>query len=510
MKLSDRFMAVFAGYNKAYGTHGELKKKTSSNKLEQKTSSLTKREKLNVSVWEEHLAGKVSLGVIPIRENGTCSWGCIDIDVYENFNPGALAQKLAQMELPLLVCRSKSGGAHVFVFFKKPIQAERVQEKLREIAAALGYGRSEIFPKQTHFLAERGDLGSWLNMPYFGGKTTTRYGYDAAGAAVSPDKFLEMAVHNSQEIEDFEALKMHSQEDRDFKKGPPCLQYLTQQGFPEGTRNKGLFNLGVFAKKANPETWESTINEYNQRFLQPPLAASEVQGIIKQLAKKEYFYTCSDQPICTFCNSAVCKQREFGIDSSESMPTFSSLSKLDTDEPIWFLDVEGGGRLELTTDELQDQRRFQRVCMNRLNMMTPVMKLVSWQKIVNNLMEDLIIIQAPGDVSIRGQFFELLESFCTQRAKASVKEEIMRGKPWTEEDGSRHWFRLQDLANFLNINSFKYYTRSKITARLREIGGQSKYVNFNRKGSANAWNIPAFEISEEGLLIPKFGKEIEI
>ena len=28
--------------------------------------------------------------------------------------------------------------------------------------------------------------------------------------------------------------------------GPPCLQFLTSKGFPEGTRNNGLFNIGIF------------------------------------------------------------------------------------------------------------------------------------------------------------------------------------------------------------------------------------------------------------------------
>jgi hypothetical protein len=510
MKLSDRFLAVFAGYPNAYGTHGELKKKSSGNKLDQKGSSKTVRAKVTNKLWDAHLDGKVGLGIIPIREDGTCTWGCIDIDIYENFNPGALAQKIATLKIPMIVCRSKSGGAHVFVFFNRPSPADRVQEKLREIAASLGYGNSEIFPKQTHFLSERGDLGSWLNMPYFGGADTTRYAFNGEGKSISPDKFLEMAVNGTVEIDEFEKVDLPVISDKIFKKGPPCLQYLTEQGFPEGTRNGGLFNLGVFAKKAHPESWEAEMNTYNQRFLNPPLGGAEVQGIVAQLKKKTYFYTCTDQPICTFCNSAVCKNREFGIDASTSMPHFSSLSKLDTDEPIWFIDVEGGGRLELTTEELQDQKRFQRVCMNRLNMMTPVMKNDSWQKLVNDLMDGLTIIEAPGDVSVRGQFYELLESFCTQRAKANLKEEIMRGKPWTEDDGSRHWFRLQDLSKFLDMNSFKYYTRSKITARLKEIGGESKYVNFNRKGSANAWHIPAFTISEEGLLVPKMGNDDEI
>lgn len=35
--------------------------------------------------------------------------------------------------------------------------------------------------------------------------------------------------------------------DEEIKDGPPCLQALMRQGFPEGTRNNGLFNIGVYS-----------------------------------------------------------------------------------------------------------------------------------------------------------------------------------------------------------------------------------------------------------------------
>jgi hypothetical protein len=43
-------------------------------------------------------------------------WGCIDIDSYAGFDHQKLINKIKQFKLPLVVCRSKSGGAHVFLF----------------------------------------------------------------------------------------------------------------------------------------------------------------------------------------------------------------------------------------------------------------------------------------------------------------------------------------------------------------------------------------------------------
>jgi len=101
--------------------------------------------------WEEHLAGKRSLGIIPIDENNQCRWGCIDIDQYP-LDHKLLVEKIRRMKLPLIVCRSKSGGAHCFLFTVTPIDAKDMQTTLQQVSAALGYGGSEIFPKQVKLI----------------------------------------------------------------------------------------------------------------------------------------------------------------------------------------------------------------------------------------------------------------------------------------------------------------------------------------------------------------------
>ena len=128
-----------------------------------------------------------------------------------------------------------------------------MQDKLREISAGLGYGGVEIFPKQREVLVDRGDLGSWLNMPYFEGENSLRYAFDTKGEALSIDGFIEHIEKRSLSLEELLELEVPLLDD--MKDGPPCLQVLLKQGFPEGTRNNGLFNVGVYLKKAIPENW---------------------------------------------------------------------------------------------------------------------------------------------------------------------------------------------------------------------------------------------------------------
>ena len=60
-----------------------------------------------------------------------------------------LSKRVKGFSFPLVTFRSKSGGAHLFLFAKEFIPASLMQSKLKAMADALGYAGSEIFPKQT-------------------------------------------------------------------------------------------------------------------------------------------------------------------------------------------------------------------------------------------------------------------------------------------------------------------------------------------------------------------------
>ena len=136
-----------------------------------------------------HLDGERPLGIIAIREDSTCLWGAVDIDKYD-LDHAQLVRDLAELGAPAIVCKTKSGGAHVYLFFSEPIPAQTVIDKLRELASALGHGDAEIFPKQAQVLLERGDLGNWLNMPYFDSRRTERYAVESDGRGMSVEMFL--------------------------------------------------------------------------------------------------------------------------------------------------------------------------------------------------------------------------------------------------------------------------------------------------------------------------------
>ena len=127
MELAARFHSLFAGNDRAHGTFTVSADRATDGKKTGQARVL--REPPTTDLWAKHLKGESGLGIIPIKDNNCCHWGAIDIDVY-NLDHSALIKQVEKNKLPGIVCRSKSGGAHLFFFFDKEVPAEDLQPKL--------------------------------------------------------------------------------------------------------------------------------------------------------------------------------------------------------------------------------------------------------------------------------------------------------------------------------------------------------------------------------------------
>ena len=506
----DKFMAIFDGLKEAYG-YFKIETREASGKSKGKAGIL--REPRTKKLWEGHLSGKgIGMGIIPINADNMCKWGCVDIDQYP-LDHKILIEKIRRMKLPIVVCRSKSGGAHCFLFSKDWVEAKDMQNALRNIAAALGYGESEIFPKQIKLNLERGDVGNFLNLPYYDAEGGLRYAFLDDGTSATLDEFYELYDTYCQTPEQITKLQIGSSGESDLlRDGPPCLQILCQSGFSEGGRNNGLFSIGVYLRKAYPDSWESEILRYNMEFFSPPLPLPEVNVVAKQVQRKDYAYKCNDAPINSHCNKELCRTRKFGIGAAVAGATIANLRKYNSTPPVWFMDVNGEP-LELDTDALMNQMTFQRACMEQLNFMPRSMAKQQWESRIGTLLTEMrdnesAIIEVAQDASISGQFYDYLEEFCRHLQQAQDREEILLRRPWTDEEQGKTFFRLKDFEAFLRKNKFFEYKSHRIAQRLRDINGGSMVLKI--KGRAvRVWQIPAFAVADVDLKSPEFGNERE-
>jgi hypothetical protein len=496
LSLAQSFRKLFAGLDTAYGIYDLSAARVDENG-KRTGRAVTKRGAVTDELWDLHLSGKEGLGIIPIRATNDAVFGAIDVDVYSGLQHQGLVAKLARFGIPMTVCRTKSGGAHLYLFSKVPVPAVVVRAKLSEIATLMGFGDCEIFPKQNAISAE--ECGNWINIPYFGGTRGMRYAVDLSGNALSPEQFLELAATSAVDEAWFDKKIVIV---GDFSDGPPCLQALAQAGYPPGTRNNGLYAIGVYLKQAQPDTWQNDLDICNHKYMQPPLLMSEVQGTIKSLGKKDYHYQCQQQPLLAHCNSVVCRTRKFGVGNNGTagrFPTLGGLIKLETDPPVWFWSLEGK-KVTLTTQELQDPAAFQRACINSINMMPAMPSKPVWTAAVQRALETLTIVEAPPDASAEGLFWEHVERFCTGRSQALNLGEITLGKPFTKD--GRTYFRMNDLLDYLTRRKFMEYKAPKIAALLNEVGAQHHFSIISGHGT-NYWSLVEFAKSKEPLEVPK-------
>lgn len=491
-------MSLFEGWGQNYGSY------KLTGELDERGKALGTAHSLagpvTVELWHDHLVGKQGLGIIPITDKSKVKFAAIDVDEYP-LDLTAIAMNVREAQLPLVTCRTKSGGVHLYLFLSDWTPAKFVQAKMREMAAHLGYGNSEIFPKQVTILAERGDVGQWINMPYFDADKTTRYAVNELGKKLDIREFVKFAMSRVTSAEVLATLLPRDNTLDPLTEGPPCLNALAARGFPLGTRNNGLFNLGIYAQKSSPDNWEDKLREYNSKFMQPPLSPAEVDGAIKSLRKsKGYNYTCKQQPICSYCNVGKCRTMKFGVGMMNiGMPKFGTLCKIATNPPIWFVDVEGGARVELETEDLQYVKKFQNKCMASLSIMPPLVKNEVWSEIIGKLMEDVTTIEVPEEATPKGMLRQYLEDFCTSRVQAKTPDELILGKPWVSKE--RTYFRMKDFMAFLDRNKFREFGMNRVAVYLQDWKCDKHFFNIKGKG-VNVYSVPNFARQTEGFDIP--------
>ncbi len=142
------FMGLFQGRTDAFGTG----------------DGPVERRPLTPAAYMAHLAGEPpGLGVFPMRDDNKVLFAAIDLDE-PNFELARTMQKLIPGQS--WVERSRSGNAHVWVFFEKPCPAWAARTILRGATESVGRPDVEIFPKQDGL--RKGGIGNYINLPYHG------------------------------------------------------------------------------------------------------------------------------------------------------------------------------------------------------------------------------------------------------------------------------------------------------------------------------------------------------
>lgn len=460
-----------------------------------------------------HFIGKVGVGAVPILDTNDCHWAVIDIDNHgeEEDTPIApIDQIVIERSLPLVVCRSKSGGIHAYIFFSDPQPAVRVRNLLKDYASIIGYPDAEIYPKQNTIKVGREtgrrQLGNGVNLPYFYLGDTNRYAY-RNNKKLDINEFIALAHKLRLSNAEFSQLIL-----RDHVDAPPCIQRMFTEGVQAGSRNEAAFHIGVYLRKAYPESAEAKLREINNVVFSSPLPRQELLRTIASSKNPDYGYRCSIDPQHSLCDRPTCLTRKYGVTVSEAevadayakIPEFTDLVKIMSDPVRWEMKIDGKMVCGISTSQLLEWRFMREVIADKLTRIVPMVKNGEWERILNKAMEEVRIIDAPDDASINGVIRNRLKDFAARADLMSHGTDpadrmaLTRGLPCVQVyDGERVvMFRSQDFVQYLKRTRSEELKGVGLWLAVRDIGVRHTKIRVGEH-SVNVWMFPVDELQQE-------------
>lgn len=485
-----RFAQLFAGRTDCYGRYTVTEQRTDG---KQKGRGSTVREQVTGDTYAAHLAGRMRIGLVPIRVDATVSWFAGDIDDYK-VNITDVERKCQQHNIPVVVCRSKSGGAHIHCFVRGSLAAETAIKLMRHWVTLLGYPKAEVFPKQAEVTEET--FGNWINLPYHNAEKPDAYAIHD-GEKLSLEEFEQLADARSATADELAELagdlgKQKKDAARSPLAGaPPCVEKMFADGITEGGRNNALTQIGIFFLKSDGDNWRERLMESNYKVFEEPLPLDEVQQIMRNVAKAKYEYLCNLEPMCSLCDKEACKQRKWGVGPQRGIEyddgEIDRIIKINSDPPIYFV-VFNGTSIRMETDQLLSPAKFRRRVFEVTGQLIPPMKERAHEARIQAAKTE--VEAAPQEVNQTGQILEAFHEWCEVHVpNARTLNEVLRGNPYYDAEKRAVIFRAHDL-----VSAFKRQKKFNIADRdvwsaLRELGCQNKPISIDGK-DVKVWLFP--------------------
>lgn len=498
----------------------------SSGRWEPKTGRMyTEYAALTNADFEAHVTGKYGVGAVPILDDDTCTWAAIDIDNHdtdEDVPIKAIDEVIVSQKLPLVPCRSKSGGVHVYLFLTKPQPATTVRIFMGKWAAQLGYPKAEVFPKQGKLSLDKDgkrQLGNWLNLPYAEAAKTQRYAV-YGGKMLSLEQFIARAENVRLGEEGFRTTSA-----AEHPEAPPCIQKIYAHGIQQGMRNEALYNITVYHRKRNPDGYALDANEANTTVFERALPKQEATRTINSAGRPDYGYRCNEEPIRSLCDRTTCLKRKFGItpadieriDTVEALPLFTGLVKYMSEPIRWEFKIDGVRVTNVSTFQLLDFKMIKEMIAERLTKVVPSLKNVEWERILQPLMKDARIVSTPDEASVAGVIRDRLREFAARTDLLSLgqnnddRKALLRGMPVViSYEGERQvMFRAQDFVNFLKRTKSEELKGVNLWFAVRDVGVNHTKLRVGDY-NINLWYLPVNVVLEHQAPVeaPKFKSEL--
>ena len=506
--MIDKFINIFEGLSSAYG---QFRKDNNRLAVKVEGKSFIEKKPVTKELWQNHLNGTgPNLGVFPLTREGTCKWGAIDIDV-NNFDYEDLLNRIRKQKLPLIMFRSKSGRAHVYMFMKDFTPAQEVQTVMKKFAGKLGLADKldRVYPMQTSL--SKNDFGSWLNMPYYNQEETSTCAYKDNFDGATIEEFFEMydkyvqtdlSQHLVEEVkQNIKKPKEKTLEDFLLPCTKNCLK-LNNNKIPDENRNDYLLHMYTWSMRAVekgvkkiPEyskmDAETLLKYFNQEYMARPVEEKEIQNTVLKSKDKEYKYLCKKPTIKKYCDSSACTRHVCGItplDAEKLVKATQALGKITrylSEPPIFFESVDvknenGSGykriRIEMQGEDIINKQKWlnklaNQGCFPHISLheqKSSDFLVMQYERLENCLNE-----AADEEASEDFEFKSIIYSFVNKMTVSYNKEDLLKNACYVNKDTHELDFKLPSLMEYLKSNHIKI-PANQLTLKLKKIMGAKK------------------------------------
>lgn len=435
-----RLMDLFAGEEARHGTYDPARLRLVGGKKEMKDENGNGARNMDgppsEDLWRLHLSGEVPLGISPLREDGMCRWGVVDVDDY-NLSHSDLVAAIEREKFPLIACRSKSGGLHLYLFLTDWAPQAEVQAALRAAAGRL------MLPSVVEVYPPAIGKGNWINMPYVGGGDTDRYAVKKGGLSMTIGEFLAAADRSKVLADSLLALGRAKLKAVDRKTAGPeravrDLERLTREIAACRGRgvllNKHAFLMGrmvgagwigedeVFSRLLKAATADSVA----------PMNWDEATGHIK---------------------SGIDAGRKEPLPEEADADRYPRIESIVVwcggEDVLWEVALAGRGTIKLPVKEVMHFWTFNMRCAEKLRTSFRQMKNDAWSDHINAALAEAEERRIPVDETVEWIFREALREFCMNRHRGDTMGDVILSKPADIEEESRTYFRFGDFCNFV-------------------------------------------------------------
>lgn len=267
-------------------------------------------------IMGQHLQGNhdYDLGFFPLRDDGTVRFAAIDLDEPDF----GRAREIAEL-IPgnAWVERSRSGNAHVWVFFSDDCPAWVARGQLRKVLELMDLPRVEIFPKQAELIP--GMVGNYISAPYFGDQrpmvwqsmmaalqchneySLERFLTEAEASTIDPQHWHDLCIRDG-----IEPPRARGEGSDEFGSRPAphmCATYMLEHKddnpLTPGHRATVLFNLAkqlANVQDFEPAEVEDMVEAMN-RAGTDPVSSKEVERFVRNAYKGQWVSTGCDDPL---------------------------------------------------------------------------------------------------------------------------------------------------------------------------------------------------------------------